>query len=291
MGMLMLYLDNNVYDHMLRGYGDAAELRRLLVRPNRRTNVVAILSLTNLSECLPVVSQSPSALTERIRLIRDIVDWDYILKPVPQLLRDDVRHFARFGSGTSAFATEGTTVRNLMKHALKALPRASPQDLVELGEIAGELMKERADFEKFMDHARQPVQEIIGRSRMQFRDFEATWNFCFQDQGSIDRLLGGHARTAGKLEQCARRGLTKMLDVPSVRMAAGYSLAFIFWLAFRRREASSSDVGDLRHSINCSAANVFVCADGFLRKLLTPIPGRQVEILSICETVSKLKAV
>jgi hypothetical protein len=267
MKMLTLYLDNNVYHHMQRSYGDAVELKQLLERETRPKGIRTILSLANLCEFIPLGSKDGDEFKKKIQLLRSIVDWDLPLKPLRQLLTDDVRWFARYGKGTSPFSGPGSTIRKLMRHALRILASPSVKDVHELREIADGLMKEKGDFELVMDQGRRPVLKIVRSSNMCFPDLAAMWEHCFQNEDIVERLLQPHAEVAGKLKQCRKRGLPNMMNIPSIRMAVGYDLSFIYWMAFRKREASKRDAGDRRHAIYSSAADVFVCADDFLRKL------------------------
>jgi hypothetical protein len=284
-----LYLDNNVYDHMLKEYPSAGDLKRLLAGKERAKGTIVTMSLENLNEFIPLLSTDVEMFKDAVRLMKAIVDWDRPLKPLRYLLIEDVQSFARYGKCTSSFSPPGTTVRKLMKHALNALHSLSAQDIVELQRVGRQQAQDGIEFKHGMGEARAHVRGIVKNSGMRFRSFEAMWSYCLKDETIIRHLLEPHAREAGRVRQCSRRGFVQMLEIPSIRMAVGCSLSFIYWMAFRRRDASRRDAGDHHHTIYSSAVDVFVSEDAFLRKLLIPIPDRPVEVLSIKQAVEWLQ--
>jgi hypothetical protein len=284
-----LYLDNNVYDHMLKGFPAAVRLRHLLEGAHRRKGLVVSMSLENVNEFIPLLDTDVRAFRTAINLLKDMVEWDQPLKPCKYLLLDDIRSFARYGKGTTPFAGPGTAVRRLMKHALKVLRAPSPQDIMEIQQLSHRQKEDAVDFAGGLNETRAPVGEIIRRSGMHFSSFEAMWRYCFRDDGLIRSLLEPHAIEAGKLDQCRQQGLLGMMGIPSIRMAVGHSLSLIYWMTFKSRTASRRDAGDQHHAIYASAVDIFICEDRFLRKLLLPIPDKPVDVLDIQQAVEKIK--
>lgn len=287
--MLTLYLDNSVYHHMHKGYDRAGELRELVDRGTGCSGVTVVMSMENLSELIPLVLTDTRQFSEKIQLLRSIVDWDRPLKRLRLLLEEDIRSFARYGRGTTPFAGTGTTMRKLTKHALRALDTPTEQDIMELSEIGDEYTAQKTAFKNGMDQAREPVLAAVKSSGIGFPDLQDMWEYCLRHHEIVEPLLELHAKEAGSLKQCRERGLLNMMDLPSIRMSVGYDLGFIYWMAFEQRETSRRDPGDQHHAIYSSAADVFVCADGFLRKILAPIPDRPIEILDIGPTIERLE--
>ena len=97
--MLTLYLDNNVYHHMQKGYGQAGRLRELLDRETGHSGVTVVMSMENLNELIPLVSADTQQFSEKIHLLRSVVDWDRPLKLLNSLLVGDIRSFVTYGKG------------------------------------------------------------------------------------------------------------------------------------------------------------------------------------------------
>jgi hypothetical protein len=88
----------------------------------------------------------------------------------------------------------------------------------------------------------------------------------------------------GVSEECKRRGLDKLLKIPSVRAMVGLGMSFIYRTAVERKAPKSSALRDLQHAVcAAAAADIFVTHDEELAFLLRRVPIKDFRVMRLRE--------
>jgi hypothetical protein len=97
------------------------------------------------------------------------------------------------------------------------------------------------------------------------------------------------AKSFGVAEECERRGLDKLLKIPSVRIMVGHGMSLIYRIAVDGKVARGSAARDLQHALcAAAAADVFVTHDEELAFLLNRVPIKGFRVMRLCELFEEI---
>jgi hypothetical protein len=98
------------------------------------------------------------------------------------------------------------------------------------------------------------------------------------------------ARTFSVAHECERRGIDKLLKIPSVFTMTAAGMSFIYRTAVEKRAVRGSDSRDLHHAVCAAAsADIFVTHDADLTILLNRIPGKCFRVLRLHELLDEIE--
>ncbi len=91
-------------------------------------------------------------------------------------------------------------------------------------------------------------------------------------------------------EECQRRGLDKLIKIPSVWGTVGVGMSFVYRTAVEGKAPRSSTRRDLQH-VTCAAAaaDIFVTQDDELNLLVSRVPLRCIRVMNLRQLRRRLR--
>jgi hypothetical protein len=277
---MIAYLDTNVFDHLYRKAGctsaDIANLRKAIYGRDLSIR----LSIHTLEEILLAPRATPQAFAAQIKLTLSIANSRALIKPCDQLLIDDIRAYAARGEPDRPFVRGA--MQNAVAAGIAALIESDGEEIEdEFLAALEEAKKQKAQLRDIIVAARTGIDSAAGPYERP--SFEEYWKT--RAAGAAEGL----ARSAGVVEECARRGIEGLLDVKSVRMAAGAVLSAAYASAFEHEEDQAIERLDVHHPIAAAAvAETFVTDDVRLRVSPARVPMRDFAVMNLQEFLQRL---
>jgi hypothetical protein len=281
---VLAYLDTNVFDNLLKetnGVTKSDELRLRAAITSRQLAIVA--SHINLRETIAALRANPDIARAQLGLIVSLADWNRFVRFSTEVLEADIRHFAYNGErANSPFETnrQANHIRSVTQRIIdgrlgfKELEAAIDEDHQFKRTFSEGIKASRAETEA-------QIEEF--RRNGQIPSFEQ----FFHDEAESHALA--FAKSIGVAEECERRGLDKLLKIPSVRMVVGHGMSLIYRIAVDRKAARGSTARDLQHALCAAAsADVFVTHDEELAFLLHRVPINDFRVMNLRELFSSL---
>ncbi|HLK87424.1 MAG TPA: hypothetical protein VKT27_13035 [Candidatus Binataceae bacterium] len=242
----------------------AVSLRRLTI----------VISHTNIRETLAAVPSYPDIARAQIGLMLSLVDWNRLVRLSPEILEDDIRHFAFNGeAANSPFVRDTTHVRSILQRIID-------------GRIAGE------ELEAVIQEDREQKRTFLGRVRKVRAEMRRalatlkkageipTFEQFFED--GAEEHLRAFIRSFRVAEECERRGLDKLLRIPSIRAMIGLGMSFIYRTAVEGKAPRRSDLRDLQHAPAAAAvADIFVTRDEEFALMLGRVPIKGFRVMGL----------
>lgn len=233
---MIAYLDFGAFDSLHRRDGctaaDVAALRKSVYG----RDVTLALSIHHIEEIVIARRVSPQALSAQIRFTLSFASLRYLLKPSADLLIDEIRSYAASGAAGSPFlhGSAADAISSGIGELIESDGEEIAEDFVEALELA---RARRGDLALMIDRARAAAAVAPEGDRIV----------------AAMRALAG---AAGALAGCEERGISGLMGLRIVRMAAG--------IASEPPEPLAAD-----HAIAAAArAEVVVSADPRIRELV-----------------------
>ncbi len=257
-----LYLDTNVYDHILHKKGGVNDdhTSAFDVALKKGTFFVP-LSLLVVEETILALKSVPELANRQLQLIGKISNIRTILKPPDQLLQDDIRAFVR-GRESRPFIKVNRHLRQQIQDLL-----VRDQNANELEGVMNLIQSDKEDFRGWMRATKEKVESELASAEGEPPTFERYF------QGTAPGLAEDYAQRAGRLSECKERGISKLLDeVKSLRLSVGVNLSMIYGQIVDGRSPQLGDAIDMRHAVLASSATTFISQDRRFRELMSRIP-------------------
>ena len=173
----ILYLDANVYDHMVKGYIPQAEVNglRAALRAGRLT---ARLSSADLVEILGHWETNRSAALARLRIARDLVGFQGLLKDPTEILREAVEAYAA-GSQAAPVTLPEADRRYVVDH-LVDVAAGSLRESPLMSEIIDDMRTRKKRLHTRMTEAKALAEKHLGDA-VDMRELRKLWFLRYQD--------------------------------------------------------------------------------------------------------------
>lgn len=267
--MLRAYFDTNIYDHIDKGWVPAEEVDALSAALRRR-EVVAHLSLADIEELLGQWETDRLAAIRKLRLARDLVGFDGLLKQPADLLTEAIQAYAVGAPPPSA--TLSRYYRRFLAACLNKVADESTTFNGVVSNIVGDVAKNKKEFLAGMADADARASAEL-KSSEAWREakgwvltFDAFW------AKAASSWAEDFAHRLGLAGACRERGLDGLLAVRTVRLSVGAMLSLVFSQVVEGREPHRGDGYDLWHAVLASVADVFVTFDERLAGNLVRVP-------------------
>jgi len=280
-----VYFDTNIFDHIHKGIRVTPDDVQFLKQRVRDGRLSILSSIINLEEILMLASGDRDLAVAELQLIDELVDCNHILKPFHQLIDEDVTAYA-----------QGTT----LPLPLTEFPHAARETIeflrnsgtTNMQELIGEIREQIDTFRANMREGGNQVRPIARQIRMEdIPTFEQYWNDL-----SIS-FAEAYAERSGQLSACRARGIEGLLQLRSVRLSIGVSLALTYAQTYglerraaERREPQQGDSRDLQHALTASATRVFVTHDPKFARLLKCVPVSDFNVLTLPEFLDSIRS-
>ncbi len=272
------YFDTNVYSHIYNRVGVTDEQIAKLYPAVRADKIRILTSSVVVEETISALLSAEKEALARLKLIRKLAKRKRIIKFHPNLLEDDIRSFAHGGK--------------LRSHFMAPPPRFT-QVFVDHGEnhlhilrqIANETQKQIQAFrnemnQKYNQLLRPLAAQIIRQNQQQsFADYWNELSVPFAEQ---------LADKAGVLPDCQARGMNRLLEVRSVKLATLAQLSLGYANTYERGAVERGDSRDMQHAVLASGTRTFVTDDPRLGRVLTRILIPDFEVINLPTLLSRL---
>ena len=257
-----LYLDTNVYDHILHKKGGVNDAHISAFNAALKNgNFFVPLSLLVVEETILALKSVPELANQQLQLVGKVSNIRTIFKPPDQLLQDDVRAFVR-GRKSTPFMKANRHLRRQIHDIL-----VRDQNASELEEVMNLIRSGKEDFRRFMRATKKRVESDLTSVESEPQSFERYLQLAAPD------LAEDYAQQAGRLSQCKEKGINKLLDgVESLRLSVAANLSMIYGQIVDGWSPQIGDAIDMRHCVLASVAATFISQDNRFRKLMSRIP-------------------
>lgn len=261
---MKIYFDRNVWGN-LRDFANSPERADIITRLQERIatkRFEVVLSTTVLEETLPLLGHSEARFLEEIRLIFSVVGVRQIIKSPDELLSEAVQSYAFDRRLPAMFTRTPAILRRFVANG------KSRKEVFEWSKAAVDLAN---GFPKKLDPAFDEVKRFIEEHGIQapgsLEEFWTRMGPSFAEW-LCDRF--------GVLERCKDRGIDGLLKNKTVRLYTVYYAALVRAKLFGEQgtpgKVRPGESGDFFHSVQASAADVFVTEDARLRRWLEEVP-------------------
>jgi hypothetical protein len=266
--MRTVYFDSNVYNDIERGAigkEEVAEFRGA----RDRGELLARLGLPDLEECIGLWSADREAALRRLRIARDLVGFDNVLKQPADILAGAFQAYA---------AGQPQPTPMMARRDRKAL--ASFLDKIASGrksydEITREILSDiKSQKEEAMTGMKEALTKTLAKLHETYTKRQlAALPFNDLFLNGAEGWIEGFARRHGLAEACRSRGLEGLLALRVVRLWTGTVMSLIHSMIAAGREPDFGDGYDIWHAILASTADVFVTKDQQLYDHVARVPG------------------
>jgi hypothetical protein len=219
--MQRVYFDTNVYDHIEKGYVACADVDALRLAL-ARGDLIAQLSIADVEEFLGQWATNRAAALRKLKIARDIVGFDEILKQPRDLLEDAIRAYAAGNAAPSPIMP--LDQRKVIEASLHRIAGGDTRLDPVLSESLEKVMLMKEGFRRNMTYSRPEVraewEEIVAKEGYNVT-FEAYWA-----AGATDFAEG--LVPPEYVAACRARGFTGLLDVRAMRLCVGALMSLIF---------------------------------------------------------------
>jgi hypothetical protein len=217
-------------------------------------------------------------------LIIKLADWDRFVRLCPEILEGDIRHFAFNGEGANTpFVKDTTPIQSILHGIIDGQ--------IGVRDAEGAIHEDRAQKEPFRERVEKSRAQTT-RALEEFRKSGEIPSFeqFFMD-GAEERSFD-FIRSFDVAEECKRRGLDKMLRIPSIRAMVGFAMSFIYGIVVEKKEKRrrGSDLRALQHAPSAAAAaNIFVTHDKEFAFLLGRVPIKGFRVMGLHELLGEME--
>jgi hypothetical protein len=270
---MAVYFDTNVFDHLYKKIGctsaDIANLRKKIY--GRELSIP--LSIHTLDEILLERGARPERRVARTKLTLSLASFRRMVKPIDQLLTDDIRAYAATGEAARPFID--ADLQNIISDGLTELIETDGEHLDE--EMVEALDAARANEERFALRIQEVAAEV-----QQFAAPKSAPDFTQYLEVSGPAFATRLAAHAGVLDECVRRGVEGLLGLRSVKMSVGAILSSMEAQAEERAQPQIFDSKDLLQATSAAAvAETFVSDDRRRRGIVSRVPLEDFEVLDL----------
>ena len=268
--MPTVYFDTTVYDDIAKGdvaAEDIESVRRLATRGAIR----AYPSLMNVEELLGQWDSERGEALRRIKILRDLVGFDNMLKQPRDLLDEAINAYAQWG--ITPPVTLARHHRDIVARNLDELLRGIAK--TNVSNIVADVRALKDGFRRAMTETRDRVlTELKWESRPIEERRAVTFDQFFRNESQP--WAEAFADGIGAGDACRRRGLDGLLNVRTVRICVGAQMSLVHSLVFgdglQSRHSGWGEDYDLWHGLTASVAEIFVTGDHRLAQHLRRVP-------------------
>lgn len=277
----IVYLDRNVLGDIRQQLFYSFDAYNTILKAIRAGRITIPVSLSVLEETLPVIKTNSSyKKVGDLQLIKELFDWRVGIRSHNDLLNGDIRAYANNASLPPRGLELDMSPEDLL----------APQsgEIAELIRIVEETKKQTSENLKRMEIAKEVFKKKYGDERGRVKigkdvTFKNLW-----DRLSVD-IAASAATQAGVLRECKIRGLEGLLNLRTVRMYVGYSIAYGLEKFILDKKLTEGDSRDHHHTVQASVASIFVTHDMPLTKLLGYVPMTNFHVVNLDGLVHWLK--
>ena len=281
----LVYFDTNVFDNLVKKTGGVKPEDESLLRDAVSSrSLIVLASHVTIRETIAALSSRPEIARDQLRLMVELADWDRFVRFHSAILEDDLRHFAFNGEQANTPFESNQNAANIRATLERVIE--DPTLTSTLANVLNEDRQQKQEFLHDVQNARAETEEKPQEFRKQGN--VPTFEEWFKD--SAEQWVLPFIKSYGVAEECQRRGLDKLMKIPSVWGTVGVGMSFVYRTAIEGKSSRSSARRDLQH-VTCAAAaaDIFVTQDEELNLLVSRVPSRRIRVMNLRQLRRRLR--
>ncbi|MCZ6877227.1 MAG: hypothetical protein O7G29_03700 [Acidobacteria bacterium] len=255
-----VYLDTNVFDHILNKKGGITEKHVLRFQSALQTGQFLVpVSLLAVEETLLALESHPETAKKQLKLIQILSDDRFVLKPPGELLEGEIQAFG--GSDDVSPFLGDDSIRNMLQNVVTDPPRPE-----ELDEVISEVRLQKEQFREAMREAKKQVSKDLGN----IQDEPPSFHDYFMKAAPF--LAEEYALRAKTSERRQKIAVDKLLEIRSVRLSVGANLSLAYGQIVEGWSPNLGDGIDMRHVVPASACEYLISNDKRFRRIVERVP-------------------
>jgi hypothetical protein len=277
---LNVYLDTNVFDHILKKIDFTDADLQLLKNAISDGKISILRSVTLVEEILPAINASDPELANRKKqLLMELTDPSKLVKYHTELLRDDLNAFVNGTGLPSPFTDEFPNILD------ELTPQASEvmvqKEVLRQTKEQKELVKQ--GFKDAKKESLVAIEELIGgKYKTQPGDWKRFVELGLP--GYVHELI----EKLGLPDECKETVVDGVLKIRSLRIYIMSSLSYVYAHTFEGYEPHTGDSRDLHHAVLASAADVYVTQDAKVRTIMKRVDVPGFEVMALQNLLQKI---
>ncbi len=282
---LIVYFDTNAFRDFAEKRNGVTEQQRTLLRKSiSKGRIVIAPSFEVFEELVSVLKLDIERSKRFCELYDSLVDWDHCLKPMDQILADDITSYANNGRASCPF--DPVDESSLFIQAIRANQYVLPPDLLK--NLIDKASQQKNAFVRNVLNVSERFKPKRGTKTSQKRDYEQEFRSFWEPGGYAEKLAQMLVRDNRKLTKIEARGLAEFVMLPTIRLAVGYLLHSKYKQVTNGSVPKESDAYDFRHAVIAGAVGNIVTNDSKLTNAIRHVPGHNIGIWSFETFITQL---
>ncbi len=282
---LIVYFDTNAFrDFAESRHGATGQKIALLRKRISEEKLVIAPSFEVFEELVSVLKLDAEGSKRFCHLYDNLADWEYSLKPMDEILANDITSFAYTGKAACPFNPIDESSPFIQ--SIRANEYVLPLDLLK--DLIDKESHQKNTFVRNVLNISERFKPKSGTKASQKKDYEQEFRSFWEPRGYAENLAEMLVRDNRELNKIRARGLAEFLMLPTIRLAVGYILHSKYKQVADGAIPEESDAYDFRHAVIAGAVGNIVTNDNKLRNAIHHIPGHNVRIWSLEEFITQL---
>jgi hypothetical protein len=281
---VLVYFDTNIFDNLVKKQNGITGDDSLWIRAAASSRKLSVLvSHLNIRESMAALASAPHVARAQLCLISELADWDRCVREHSVILEKDIRHFAFNGERANSPFDSAQNAGNVRRGVERLID--GTWGLREMEPILRENSDQKRESLEMVRKSRSETKAEMEqlRKRGEIPAFEQWYEECSRDY--LIAFIDGY----GVTEQCNRRGLERLLRIPSLQAIIGLGMSYMYGIAVEGVTPERSDSSDMQHVVcAAAAADIFVTHDIQLIDFLRRVPIKGFRVMRWRELVSEI---
>jgi len=280
-----IYFETNVFRDLAENRDGDADKKLTALKKNISQGRTVIVPSFEVFEELVSVLKFDAALSKKFcRLYDNLVDWDYCLKPMDQILADDITSFANTGTVTCPFnpVDESSPFIQSIRANKYVLPKNLLKDLIAKGKV------QKNNFVKNVLNVSEQFKPKGNKKVCSKKQYEKEFLSFWEPGGYAEKAAEMLVRNGMELSKIRARGLAKFIKLPIIRLAVGYILHSKYKQVADGAVCKDSDFYDFRHTVIAGAIGNIVTEDKKFCNAINHIPSHNVKVWTLDKFIAKV---
>ncbi|MHC4488696.1 MAG: hypothetical protein ACYSW7_05905 [Planctomycetota bacterium] len=275
-----VYFETNVLRDLVENRGGATDKKLPVLRKKiSQGRIVIVPSFEVFEELVSVLQLDPTLSKKFCRLYDNLVNWDYCLKPMDQILADDITSFATTGAAACPFnpVDESSSFIQSIRANRYVLRKKLLKDLIDKGTA------QKRSFAKNVLSVSEQFKPKRNKKASSRKDYESQFLSFWEPGGYAEKVAEMLVRNSKESSKIRARGLTEFIKLPTIRLAVGYILHSKYKQVADGAVCKNSDFYDFRHAVIAGAVGNIVTQDKKLRNAINHVPEHNIIVWTLDE--------
>lgn len=280
-----VYFDTNIFRNLAENRKGKADKKLTVLKKNISQGRIVIVPSFEVFEELVSVLKLDTALSKKFcQLYDNLVNWDYCLKPMEEILADDITSFANTGTAACPFnpVDESSPFIQSIRVNRYMLPKELLEDLITKG------TNQKNTFVKNVLNVSEQFKPKRNKKTFSKKQYEKEFLSLWDPGGYAEKAAEMLVRDNRELAKIRARGLAQFIKLPVLRLAVGYILHSKYKQVTDGAVCRNSDFYDFRHTIIAGAVGNIVTEDRKLRNAINHVPDHNISVWTLDKFIADI---